>query len=239
MQQLSQTTIRAMFFVIGLLVLCASNPATAKNKSAQTSAAQRSGANVASEEWKAGNTALDAKDYASAIRHYTAACAGGNASGCYELGVMYSNGQGVAQSNQQAAALFGKACTGGIAPSCYNLGVMYATGEGVVQNKHQAVALFDKACAGGDATGCYNLGVMYSSGEGVAQNKQQAVAPYDKACTGGDASGCRNLGVMYANGTGVVQNYDKAIALFRKALVITPNDEITRKYLAIAEQQGK
>ena len=101
-----------------------------------------------------GLKAYNNNDYQSAVKLFTKACDGGDASGCYNLGIMYDNGQGVKQDYHQAAKLWTKACDGGHASGCYNLGSMYAKGEGVKQDKQKAKELYGKACDGGDQDGC-------------------------------------------------------------------------------------
>ena len=50
------------------------------------------------------------QDKFKAVALYTKACDGGRASGCSNLGVMYSNGEGVRLDKKRALALYGKAC---------------------------------------------------------------------------------------------------------------------------------
>ncbi len=45
-------------------------------------------------------------------------CDGGNATACSYLGVLYHNGEGVAQDLARAASLYQQACDGGYAPAC-------------------------------------------------------------------------------------------------------------------------
>ena len=63
---------------------------------------------------------LNAGDY----QQYKNACDGGNARGCFNLGLMYYKGRGVKQDDFKAKELYGKACDGGCAGGCYNLGFM-------------------------------------------------------------------------------------------------------------------
>ena len=60
------------------------------------------------------------------------ACDSGNMRGCYNLGVMYTNGDGVEKDFGKAVQLFKKACDGGDMDGCRNLGVMY---EKVMEQK--------------------------------------------------------------------------------------------------------
>ena len=64
------------------------------------------------------------QDYLKAVKLYAKSCDGGDTEGCYNLGVMYLNGQGVKQSNSKARELFGKACDGGHIDGCKNYAIM-------------------------------------------------------------------------------------------------------------------
>ena len=103
-----------------------------------------------------GDEAYEKGDYQKAAQLYQKACDGGDAGGCYNLGVLYHNGQGVNQDYQKAAQLYQKACDGGDAGGCYNLGVLYHNGQGVRQNFSTAKQYFGKACDLGLQLGCDN-----------------------------------------------------------------------------------
>src|SRR5437868_5963195 len=60
-----------------------------------------------------------AKDEHRAATLYEAACSGGSAEGCYNLGVLYANGNGVAKDKHRAVTLFKQACRAGMVdPLC-------------------------------------------------------------------------------------------------------------------------
>ena len=102
-----------------------------------------------------GVDAYDKGNYAQAAKLYEQACNGGDAEGgCYNLGLLYHNGQGVKQNYAQAAKLFEQACHGGDAKGCYNLGVLYGNGQGKRQNKSTAKEYYGKACDLGYQDGC-------------------------------------------------------------------------------------
>lgn len=88
----------------------------------------------------------------------------------YNLGILYRDGQGVAQDYRQAVAWFQKAANQELAQAQVNLGVRYEKGQGVVQNYQQALAWYQKAADQDDASAQNNLGKMYDKGQGVAQN---------------------------------------------------------------------
>jgi len=119
-------------------------------------------------------------------------CKAGDASGCYNAGWLYRQGDGVEKDDALAFVLFTQACNGGNEHGCTHLGVMYAEGKVVEQDDRQAYTLYKKGCLGGKALGCTNLGVMYENGRGIERDINQAHTYYTRGCKGGDQAGCRN-----------------------------------------------
>ena len=89
-------------------------------------------------DFQAGVAAHNRQDYATALREFSSAAGQGDAAAQYNLGLMYAQGQGVAQNKKQAAAWYRKAAAQGHAAAQYNLGLMYNNGEGVAPDKQQA-----------------------------------------------------------------------------------------------------
>ncbi len=73
----------------------------------------------------------------------------GDADAQFLLGVMYANGRGVAQNDQEAVKWYRLAAEQGDATAQSNLGVMYFNGEGVAQNDQRAYLWFSVAAAQG------------------------------------------------------------------------------------------
>lgn len=67
-----------------------------------------------------GIEAYEKGDYQKAGQLYQKACDGGNADGCYNLGVAYNNGRGVKQDFYTAKQYYGKACDLGLQLGCDN-----------------------------------------------------------------------------------------------------------------------
>ena len=63
----------------------------------------------------------------------------GDVTAQYNLGVHYSNGDGVQQDDAEAARWYRLAAEQGDADAQYSLGFMYATGDGVPENDAEAV----------------------------------------------------------------------------------------------------
>ena len=116
---------------------------------------------------------------------------GGNADAQNMLGVLYDNGQGVAQDYKLARIWFEKAAAQGHASAQYHLGFMYEAGRGVAHSDKQA--WFARAAAQGDPHAQRQLGTLYAKGLGVTQNKILAYMWLDIARGLGEQSAVRTL----------------------------------------------
>src|SRR5215831_11281964 len=87
----------------------------------------------------------------SARVEYEKAAAKGDASAMFNLGVLYHNGQGVAQDYAKAREWYEKAAAKGNASAMFNLGVFYDHGFGVAQDYAKAREWYEKAAAKGNA----------------------------------------------------------------------------------------
>ena len=104
------------------------------------------------------------------------------------IGVMYFNGQGVAQDYAEAVRLFRLAADQGGPAGQRGLGVMYDHGYGVAQDYAEAARWYSLAANQGDAIAQFNLGVLYASGQGVAQSYVQAHMWFNLAAAQGDVN---------------------------------------------------
>ena len=93
-------------------------------------------------------------------------CENGDPLGCFNLGVFYRDGKGVAMDKTQAAALFERSCAGHNAFGCANLADLLYAGDGVPKDEKRALDLFRQACAGGHALSCRNAQAL------EAENRQ-------------------------------------------------------------------
>ena len=114
-------------------------------------------------DFEKGVEADEKGDYKTAAKYYTKACDDGVIEGCFNLGVMYADGEGVKQNYNKAATLFAMACDGGIAGACNNLGLMFELGKGVKQDESAAAAYYQMACQQGEQIGCQNYNELQLS----------------------------------------------------------------------------
>jgi uncharacterized protein len=101
----------------------------------------------------------------------------------FNLGVMYTKGEGVPPDPTEALKWYRLAAAQGVARAQFNLGVMYTKGEGAPQDFTEALKWYRLAAAQGDADAQFNLGVMYSYGHGIPQDYVQAHKWFNLAAT--------------------------------------------------------
>ena len=140
-----------------------------------------------------GMQAYDTKDYVKAAKFYQQAADQGHAMAQHRLGVLYINGQGVAQSDVRAADEFGKAAKQGLPIAQYYLGVLYQHGRGVVKSKQRAAELFRVAADQDVPAAQYSLALLYFYGQGLPQSKEVAIIWLKKAAALGDLNALAQL----------------------------------------------
>ena len=87
------------------------------------------------------------EDYEAALVWFKLAAEQGFANALYNLGVMYDQGQGVAQDYKEAVRWYRKAAEQGHASSQFILGSMYDDGRGVPQDYFQAHLWYNLAAS--------------------------------------------------------------------------------------------
>jgi len=141
---------------------------------------------VARADWRDDARAADARgDYQTEINILKPRAEQGYAAAQFNLGLMYDNGQGVAQDYKVAVKWYTLAAQQGDVDAQYNLGLMYAQGQGVAEDYKAAVKWYTLAAEQGLASAQYNLGVMYDMGQGVAQDYVKAHMWYNIAAIDG------------------------------------------------------
>ncbi len=111
-------------------------------------------------DFKAGVEAYDRGDYATALTEFRPLAQQGNAKAQFNLGLMYSKGQGVPQDDKEAVRWYRLAAEQGQASAQNNLGVAYSEGRGVPLEDKEAVRWYRLAAEQGNAEAQSNLGLM-------------------------------------------------------------------------------
>ena len=136
--------------------------------------------------------------------------------GCYNLGVVVRDGEGVAADHARAATLFEQACTYQHGGGCRNLGLALMKGDGVVLDQQRAAQLLDQACTLAPQH-CFDIALAYERGDGLAKDLAQARQRYDKGCTAGNLLACANLTSFLADGQGGPRDPEGATKLDKRA----------------------
>ena len=149
---------------------------------------------------------LSACDYAKTLQNFKLRAKQEYAHAQFNLGMMYANGQGVAQDDKAAAKWYRLAAEQGDSKAQSNLGVMYDHGQGVAQDYQEAMKWYRLAAEQGGSYAQYNLGVMYAEGRGVPQDSKEALKWFGLAAEQGEADAQNMIGRMYFHGEGVPQD---------------------------------
>jgi uncharacterized protein len=92
----------------------------------------------------------------------------------YNLGLMYRKGEGVPQSDTEAAYWYRLAATQNFPEAQQKLADLYYFGQGVPRNLTQAAAWYRKAADLGNAEAQFQLGHLYAIGQGVDHDYTQS-----------------------------------------------------------------
>lgn len=104
-----------------------------------------------------GYDAYVKRDYRTALKYWKPLAKSGDAYSQFSIGVMYSNGEGVAQDNAKAIYWYRKAGENGELEAQLLLGDIYRDGEVVKQDKTEAARWYGKAAKQGHAGAKYQL----------------------------------------------------------------------------------
>jgi len=143
-------------------------------------------------DYEDGVAAFERRDYATAFTKFRSAAQQGNARAQTIVGMMYNEGQGIAQDYTEAVGWYRLAAHQGQPDAQYNLALKYDKGEGVAQDYQEAVRWYRLAAKQGLAQAQYNLGVSYAKGQGVLQDHTRAHMRFNLAAISGDKDSVKN-----------------------------------------------
>lgn len=135
----------------------------------------------------------------------------------FKLAAIYSKGEGVPQSDEEALRWFERAALRGIPEAQYNVGVMHANGLGVERDVAEAARWYRMAAEEGFAPAQTNLGVAYLEGREISKNETEALRWLRMAADQGEVRAQYNLGVIFIQGRIVKRDEAEARRWFRKA----------------------
>jgi TPR repeat protein len=127
------------------------------------------------EDAEAAYAADQKKDYATAMRLYQSAAAGGNAYAMYSIGLIYFEGKGVDRSYINAMKWYKQAAEKGYPQAQHAMGSMYEQGQGVKRDIAEAAKWYNLSANQGYLLSQNALGVIYTTGDtGVQQDLVKA-----------------------------------------------------------------
>lgn len=167
-------------------------------------------------EFDQGLAAYERRDYFGAHRIWSQLAPTGHAGAQYNLGVLYSAGQGVAANQGEAIKWFELAAEQGHLDAQITLGAIYRDGQGTAQDPAESLKWFRLAAEQGNAEAQNAMGLGALTGQGVAQDHAAALRWFTEAARRGHVGAEFNLGVIYRDGLGVVQDRTEAVRWFRR-----------------------
>ncbi|MDR1936238.1 MAG: sel1 repeat family protein [Candidatus Accumulibacter sp.] len=156
------------------------------------------------------------KKYAEAFESYKKAADLGNPTACFQLGIMYENGEGVNKNINEAIKWYEKAMSKGSATGAGQLANLFYDGTSVPKDVNKAVAYYTRAGELGDSSAYYTLGLLFSFDSSI-RDLEKAANLFRKAVSMGNPMAMNSLGVAYLSGNGVRQSNAQAYAYFKLA----------------------
>lgn len=139
-----------------------------------------------------GVAAYRAGDQATALKEFRVAAEGGMAAAAFNLGLMYSTGQGTPKDEAEAVKWWRRAAESGVADAQNNLGLMYENGRGVAQDYAAAAHWYRAAALQKKPHAQHNLAALYANGKGVKRDLVQAHMWFGLAVSGHQPGAARD-----------------------------------------------
>lgn len=143
----------------------------------------------------------------------------GDPKALFQIGMRYSEGNGVKRNMKASANWFAHAAEQGFAPAQYSLGSLYEKGIGVDRDLEKSTGLYAQAAEQGNARAMHNLAVIRATGNppSVKPDMDTAVSWFKQAANLGIKDSQFNLGILYGQGMGVPQNLAESYKWFALA----------------------
>lgn len=132
-----------------------------------------------------GEAAIAEENYEKAHQLFSKAAKKGDARSAYGMGVLYSEGWGIEQSDAKAFDWFKTAAQQGYPSAQYSIGNAYFKGLGVETNISEAEMWWDIAARNGHSQAQFNLGMLLFNSDGPNEAKEQGIAWTRAAATQG------------------------------------------------------
>jgi hypothetical protein len=140
-------------------------------------------------------------DYDTARTVWQQGCDAGSMRDCFELGIVYRDGEGVAPDRARYRDLMARACDGEIGAACHNLAsdqlraLEQGTGTVSPEELQAGIAFYRRACGLGMRQACTNLGLHLA--REAAGGDKAALDGLREECIKGAGSMCFGLASLY------------------------------------------
>jgi TPR repeat protein len=159
------------------------------------------------------------RQWPEAAASYRKSADKGSTSAMVELGVMLTNGTGVAKDEAQARALFQRAAQAGNPRGATNLAAV-GNDAGAPSDPVEARSLLEKAAATNSAEAEFQLGMMLADGTGGPKDDARARAMFASAAAQGHPAATEWLASFEEAGLGGPKDKDAAKADYQKAVAL-------------------
>ena len=149
--------------------------------------------------WEEGQDAYDSGDFAVAFKIWNTLAKEGDPLSQFNLGVMYSRGEGTRKNGKRALEWYMRSAEQGYAPAQFNLGAIYIEGSIVDADQKKAAAWWQLAAEQEFVQAQFNLASLYCRGIGVSRDREQCKFWYGKAATNGDTHAQKMLDHILAS----------------------------------------
>ncbi|PCI05870.1 MAG: hypothetical protein COB78_04645 [Hyphomicrobiales bacterium] len=158
------------------------------------------------------------------------AAASGNLSALFEIGRIYTDGNGVDRDLTEAAKWYRLAAERGHGPAQYRLGNFFEKGHGMVRDIDEAMVWYRLAAKQGNALAMHNLAVVTAMGTQSAKADLEIAAGwFEKAADLGIKDSQVNLGILYTKGLGVGKDLVAAYKWFGVASLAGDSDASSKR----------
>jgi uncharacterized protein len=187
--------------------------------------------------------AYERGDYAAARKGLERTTRAGDAMAARYLAIMHRAGQGVKQSNRQAATYFRRAADAGDLLSQINLAELYESGRGIRRNYPAAADWYRRAANQGSAVAMTGLAGLREKGLDSTADLAEAAVWYRRAAELGERTAQARVAELYAEGRGVERNPIEALIWAEEAAADntdarTLRDRLTGQMPAAAQAEA-
>ncbi len=165
---------------------------------------------------------LSQKDYAAAHAIYLSLANQNDAKACYNLGLMYHDGDGVTKNLDEAVKWYTKSADLNYKEAQYMLASLVFQRQIQSITYQQAVSYYEQAAQQGHVKSQLNLGMLYFRGDVIAQDMAAAVKWLNLAASNNSSEAQGYMANLYQQGAGVTQDTVKAAMWL---MLATQNDD--------------